>query len=207
MSTVYRFEIYPNIYNLNAQANQEDALKVWFHKYLNRSIKNIWEVRYFLVETETPIANIRTYAEEVFTDSVVEVLLTSVDENFEPLLNWLEKKNFKNPSLIDICYRPGVTDNSAHAALEALKLIPALVNVDMKVASGTMYFIESEKPMNSIQLEGLAYEKLANNLLHKVAITIPSEIAHFARMKTILFPSVSIKAEKAKLVDLEVSPK
>jgi phosphoribosylformylglycinamidine synthase II len=205
MSTVYRFEIYPNIYNLNAQANQEDALKVWFHKYLNRSIKNIWEVRYFLVETETPIANIRTYAEEVFTDSVVEVLLTSVDENFEPLLNWLEKKNFKNPSLIDICYRPGVTDNSAHAALEALKLIPALVNVDMKVASGTMYFIESEKPMNSIQLEGLAYEKLANNLLHKVAITIPSEIAHFARMKTILFPSVSIKAEKAKLVDLEVS--
>lgn len=205
MSIIYRFEIYPNIDNLNGSATREESLKIWFRTYLNRSIKNIWEVRYFLVETEAPVANMRTYAQEVFTDSVVEVMLSSLDANQEDLKSWLSKKNFQNPNLIDISYRPGVTDNSAHAALSALKLIPALTNVEMKVASGTMYFIESEKPMNSLQLEGLAYEKLANHLLHKVVIANSLEIASNARMTSISFPSVSISAKKTELIDLDIS--
>ena len=41
MSVVYRFEIYSNLENLNANATREESLKVWFHKYLNRNIKNI----------------------------------------------------------------------------------------------------------------------------------------------------------------------
>ena len=204
MSMVYRFEI-PNLNHLDLNSTREESLKVWFHKYMGRNIKNIWEIKYFLIESENPIANIKTYAQEVFTDSVLEVMISSIDENQELLLSWLQKKNFQNPSLIDISFRPGVTDNSAHASLEALKLIPALTNIEMKVASGTMYFIECEKPIISLQLEALAYEKLANNLLHKVSITNPSEVAHFGRMKAITFPSVSITAEKAKLINLEVS--
>ena len=208
MSIVYRFEIFSNLDNLNANAAREESLKIWFHKYMGRNIKNIWESRYFLVEAENPIANIKDYAQEVFTDSVVEVMISSIDENDEyqgELLTWLQKKNFLNPSLIDISFRPGVNDNCAHAALEALKLIPALSAVEIKVASGVMYFIEGEKPIISMQLEAMAYEKLANNLLHKVSITNPSDIADFSRMKNILFPSVTIKGEKAKLIDLEVS--
>lgn len=205
MSIVYRFEIYSNSENLNANEVSETNLQEWFDKYLHKSISTIWQARYFLVETERPIANIKDYAEEVFTDSVVEVLLASNEENNDVLGSWLLKKGFKNPKLIDISFRPSVTDNSAHAALEALKLIPALSQVEMKVASGMMVFIESEKAMTSIELEALAYEKLANNLLHKVHIAETREIATGSRMKSISFPSVSMKAQKAKLVDLEVS--
>lgn len=205
MSTVYRFEIYPNLENLEVNAHREEALKVWCHKYLNRTLKNIWEVRYFLVETERPIPNMRDYAEEVFTDSVVEVMLSSQDQNQEQVLTWLKKRHFQNPSLIDISFRPGVTDNGAHAALSALKLIPALSSLSMNVASGVMYFIESEKPINSLQLEGLAYEKLANNLLHKVTITNSEGIGQFRRMKELHFPTVSIEAHKVQSINLDVS--
>jgi phosphoribosylformylglycinamidine synthase len=202
---VYRFEVYPNQDNLFAGLTLENSWKVWFQKYLNVTIHNIWEIKYFLVETTQEVVNFKKYASEVFTDSVVEELVSSEDKNQENVISWLSRKNFKNPSLIDISFRPGVTDNSAHAALEALKLIPFLSQVEMKVASGVMYFIEPEKGMNSKELEALAYEKLANKLLHKVSIGNSEEIAQSARMKNCQFPNVTITALKSKLIDLNVS--
>lgn len=201
---VYRFEIYPNINQLNAKTTEETSLKNWFLKYMNVKVQNIWEIKYFLVESDQQIPNMADYAREVFSDSVMEVLLSSEDKNQEVLFSWLEKKNFKEAQLIDISFRPGVTDNSAHAALEALKLIPALSTKNLKVASGQMYFIEAHD-QNSAQLEKLAYEKLANFLLHKVQITPPTSLSQFQRMKNIVFPSVQIVAEKAKLIDLDIS--
>lgn len=202
---VYRCEIFPTSERLNIIDSEVESQKIWFKKYLNRDILNIWGIKYLLVETDGPIAGFRDLAVEVFTDSVVEVLLTSEDRNQEVLLDWLHKKNFQRPNLIDIGFRPGVTDNSAHATLEALKLIPALKNVEMKVASGVMYFIEPKDQMIKTELESLAYEKLANNLLHKVSIFDPDEVSHFERMKDLKFPGVNIKGEKAKLIDLNVS--
>lgn len=205
MSIIYRFEIYPNLDNLNTKSNQEETLRIWFDKYLNIKIKKISEVRYFLIETETAIANINSYAEEVFTDSVIELMFSSLEENNEMLNLWLSKKGFIKPSLIDISFRPGVTDNSAHAALAALRLIPGLSNVEMKVSSGMIYFIESDEKLTSLEIEKLAYEKLANNLLHKVTVTNTADILQLNRMKNIIFPNVSIKEKKAELINLEVS--
>lgn len=202
---VYRLEIYPNEFNLNARFTEEESLKVWFHQYLNKKITSVWGIKYFLVEATSEIAHFKSYAEEVFTDNVVEVLLCSDDQNQEQILPWLKARHFTNPHLIDISFRPGVTDNSAHAALEALKLIPNLSALDLKVSSGQMYFIEADNELTNSEWESLAYEKLANTLLHKVKITTPSDLAKMDRMKTISFPSVEIKAEKAKWIDLEVS--
>ncbi len=203
---VYRFEIYPNHENLFSSSFLEESLKNWFDKYLNVTINNIWEVKYFLVETEVEVPLFEVYAREVFTDSVVEVLLSSEDKNQEKILTWLQKKNFKNANLLDVSFRPGVTDNSAHAALEALKLIPALTQIKMQVASGVMYFIEPVKTMTIVELEKLAYEKLANKLLHVVTLTNSVDLALFSRMKNCQFRSVVIKAEKAKTINLDISP-
>ncbi|MFA6237656.1 MAG: AIR synthase-related protein [Bacteriovorax sp.] len=202
---VYRCEIYPNADRLSFNDVDVETQKTWFKKYLSVDVRNIWGLKYFLVETNAPVDNFRNHVVEVFTDSVVEVLLTSVDNNQNIVNSWLQQKNFEKPDLVDISFRPGVTDNTAHATLEALKLIPALKNVEMKVASGSMYFIETIIPMNKSELEKLAYEKLANNLLHKVQVSDFVEIAAFNRMKNLQFPAVNIKAESAKTIDLNVS--
>lgn len=202
---LYRFEVYPTIEQMNADSQKAEAQIFWFKKYLNIEIKNIWSINYFLVESDSAIPHMRQYAEEVLTDSVVEVLLSSEDQNQSQLLDWLSVKKMEKPYLIDISFRPGVTDNSAHATLEALKLIPALSNENLLVASGTMVFLESVKELSSIELAALAYEKLANNLLHKVTVAPFSEVSTFDRMKAIHFPTVDIKAVGAKLIDLEVS--
>ncbi len=205
MSLIYRFEIYPDIHHLEGSATREKSLKDWIAQYENREIKNIWEIKYFQIEAEQPIANILTIAREVFTDSVVEVMISSLElEQSSQIDLWLEKKNFQKPCLIDISFRPGVTDNSALASLEALHCIPELKNISMKVSSGMMIYIESTHPMISLQLEGLAYEKFANKLLHKVTITTHSELSHKKRLQNLTFPAVSIIAEKAKVINLDV---
>jgi phosphoribosylformylglycinamidine synthase len=205
MSLIYRFEIYPDIHHLEGSGTREKSLKDWIAQYENREIKTIWEIKYFQIEAELPIANILTIAREVFTDSVVEVMVSSLElEQSNQIDLWLEKKNFQKPCLIDISFRPGVTDNPAQATLEALHCIPELKNISMKVSSGMMIYIESTHPMISLQLEGLAYEKFANKLLHKVTITTHSELSHKKRLQHLSFPTVSILAEKAKVINLDV---
>ncbi|MBY0413855.1 MAG: hypothetical protein K2Q18_06805 [Bdellovibrionales bacterium] len=167
MAQVYRFEIYPNIHHLNSETIEELELKKWFSKYMDVHFDQIFKVKYFIVESKNAIHGIQDFAEEVFCDSVMERLFCSESENLEESHHWLKKRGFQNPTLIDISFRPGVTDNSAQAALSALKLLPAMIEKELKVSSGTMYYVEGENLQIS-NLKKLTYEKMANFLLHKV---------------------------------------
>lgn len=196
---VYRLEIFPNEFHLEDRKVQESGLISWFEKYMDVKVDRVWEINTFLVEVKSPVSDFITCASEVFLDSVLETLVTSKDADKIKVSEWLKKRGFKKPMLIDIGFRPGVTDNSAHAALEALKLIPALSNIEMKVSSGSMVFIEGAGLDETI-LSKMAYEKLANNLLHKVTVVSPE-----MRMKDIVFPSVDIKAAPSQDINLKVS--
>jgi phosphoribosylformylglycinamidine synthase II len=203
MGHVYRFEIYPNIHCVKNVTRHEEGLIAWFEEYMGVHFKRIFEVKYFLVETSTAIHRMHDYAEEVFTDSVIETLFSSESGNQEEYQRWLKMRGFQNPFLIDVGFRSGVTDNSAHAALEALKLIPALAKVEMKASSGVMYYVEGED-LNAEKLEKLTYEKMANFLLHKVNVTTPSDLVHNSRLKHITFPSVAIAAGNSCDINLDV---
>jgi len=199
MKKLTRLEIFPNAFHLEDQTVQEENLKKWFKKYMDVSIDRIWEIKTFLVETGKEVVSFSTYAEEVFTDTVMETLVTSDDADQKKVYEWLKLRGFKNPQVIDIGFRPGVTDNSAHAALEALKLIPSLSAVEMNVSSGTMFLVEAAA-LSPDMLMKLAYEKLANQLLHKVSI-----VPLTARMTDLKFPSVDIVAAPSRIIDLQVS--
>jgi phosphoribosylformylglycinamidine synthase II len=205
MSHVYRFEIYPNTYNLKNVTTHESGLKTWFKEYMQTEFSQIFEVKYFLVESANVIHGFHDYAEEVFTDSVIKTLFSSENANQEIYHSWLKSRGFKNPYLIDIGFRPGVTDNSAHAALEALKLIPVLKKETLKVSSGVMYFVEGESSLEKAALVKLTYEKMANFLLHKVTVTTNNELVHNTRLKNITFPNVEIVATKSVSINLDVT--
>ncbi len=204
MSHTYRFEIYPKQSFLSESNLKEDSLKKWLHDYMDMKVDNIWEIRFFLLETKDKIENIHKLAEEVFCDDVVEALFSSESKNLEEVHNWLKLKGFKNPFLIERYFRAGVTDNSAHAALDALKLLPTLSSVEMTVSSGLMYFIEG-KNLNQKSLLNISYEKIANHLLHKVEITEGNELVHNKRLKEIQIPKVQILASGVELIDLNCS--
>ncbi len=198
MKILTRLEIFPNTYHLEDQKVQEENLKIWFKKYMDISLEHIWEIKTFLIETSRTIDSFSIYAQEVFTDSVMETLVSSNDVEQKKVYEWLKLRGFKNPQVIDIGFRPGVTDNSAHAALEALKLIPALRSEEIKVSSGMMFLVEGDS-LTSEHLIKMANEKLANNLLHKVSI-----VPLTARMADLKFPSVDIQAAPSKMIDLQV---
>lgn len=197
MKKIYRLEIFPNAYHLEDQKVHEENMKSWFLKYMDIHLSHFWEIKTFLVETSEEIPGFSQYAAEVFTDSVTETLVTSVDQNQKNVFEWLRQRGFKNPLLIDVSFRPGVTDNAAHAALDALKLIPQLSRTKMKVSSGTMYFVEGTG-LNPENLQALAYEKLANNLLHKVSV-----VPMTARMTDCHFPDVDITAAPSVEINLK----
>ena len=111
MGHVYRFEIYPNQHSLKNVTANENALKKWFKDFTQTEFERIFEVRYFLVETDEKIEGIHAYASEVFTDSVTETLFSSESTNSEEYHGWIKEKGFTRPFMIDIGFRPGVTDN------------------------------------------------------------------------------------------------
>jgi len=209
MSYTYRFEIYPKIWGQDNENNNESqserSLKKWLLNYMDLKVDKISEIRFFLLESSEKIDNISEIASEIFCDDVLETLLFSADSS-EPLSTqrWLKNKGYINPYLIERYFRAGVTDNSAHAALEALKLIPSLNHADLIVSSGLMYFIEGENLTSEILLN-VSYEKFANFLLHKVQITKPSELILNKRLYDIQIPKVQISASEVKFINLNQS--
>lgn len=204
MSHTYRFEIYPNDSQFDNISAGESTTKKWFKDYMGLTITNLWEIRFFLIESNNKIRNIHEKVEEVLTDSVTERLLSSELDNLSDIHSWLQTKGFKNPFLIERYFRPGVTDNSAHATHDALKLIPDLKNEEFTVSSGLMYFIEGMDLTQEL-IVNLAYEKFANLLLHRVEMTRPDQLYLNERFNSISLPKVLMNSNPVELINFNQS--
>ncbi|WP_409480228.1 phosphoribosylformylglycinamidine synthase subunit PurL [Pseudobdellovibrio sp. HCB154] len=201
MKTTYRFEIYPNQYQPTEMSLSENKLTEWFTKYCNIKFDKLFKANYFLLESNEPIPEIDTYAKTILTDSVTEVLFSSESKNLD-MISYLGKRGFSNPVLCDISFKPGVTDNSAHAVLEAFKLIPDLKKYELNVASGECYFMQATADLADADYEKFTYEKLANQLLQKVTIQRKDAIQTNARMQAPKIVEVIATSLEATTIDL-----
>ena len=219
MSFVYRIEIFPNKHHAHEMSSREIGIMKWANLELDLNEKmqliSVLEVNTFLVEAPHEIPGFKEMAQEVFADAVIETVYCTQHElspeEFNVLIN-LRKMNPDNIWALDVHYRPGVTDNSAHAACDALRLIPALKSLDLKLSSGKFYLLESksalidaEKIIFQEQLDRLGYEKLANLLLNQVLIAPLLDQQVQARFKNCKFPHVDIKNSESYEVDLSQS--
>lgn len=206
MSTTYRFEIYPNQHQPVEMSLSEKKTTEWFTKYCNITFDKLFKVNYFLLESNEPIPQIDDFAKTILTDSVTEVLFSSESKNMD-LISYLGKRGFSEPILCDISFKPGVTDNSAQAVLEAFKLIPDLKKYDLKVASGECYFLQSHDSLTDQAFEKAAYEKLANALLQKVTVQRKEALASNLRMQAPKIVEVIATSHEAAIVDLNIDDK
>ena len=202
MSYLYRFEIYPNPNYLHDKASFEKNQIEWIQKYLHLNIDQLFEVKYFLLKSDKAIDNVEVLAKEVLVDSVTEILAASSSNSFLLSNQVLSDRGFKNPWLIDVGFKAGVTDNSAAATKEAFSLLPQLHNQSFEISSGIMYFVNSCESLSIESFKKLAFESFANNLLHQVIISNSEEIFSFNRFKFITFPEVKIVKNEVKFIDL-----
>ncbi len=116
----------------------------------------------------------------------------------DPVLQQAHTENVKyrhrhgDPSfVVEVSFRPGVTDNPGKAAAEAL----ALVGAKAQVASGALYFLFGN--LNAEHAERLASELLANDLIQKAEVHAASDFYAQDRFASVSLPEVVLPAGAA----------
>ncbi len=125
----------------------------------------------------------------------------------DPILQKLhldaEKYTFPSgePSfVIEVSCRPGVTDNAARAAEEALDL----VGIRAKVASGSLYFLFGSR-LTKDGAEKVAKELLANDLIQKADIWPANDFYKQPRFSKVSLPEVTFgHAPRVDAVSLDL---
>lgn len=101
--------------------------------------------------------------------------------------------------VVEVGYRPGVTDNSARSAEEAL----ALAGIRAEVASGSLYFLFG--PLTVEAARKVAREILANDLIQKAEVVPANDFFRRPRFSDVTLPRVSFSGPpRVDAVSLEL---
>ena len=155
--------------------------------YLGVPLSGLEEVKVYKIAAKTPLADPR----EVFADPVLQYLRARA-----------EKFDFKGRTpafAAEVSFRPGVTDNPARAAEEAL----ALTGVEAEVASGSLFFL-----FGDIDAKGaatVAQGLLANELIQKVDIWGYKDFCAQPRFRDVKLPKTVLShTPDAEEISLEL---
>jgi phosphoribosylformylglycinamidine synthase II len=134
--------------------------------------------------------------EEVFTDEIIETLCDQPNsENLNklyPTSNWV----------IEVGFKPGVTDNKGMASSEALRILPNNRDSNLQVFTGSLYFIDSN--IKKDELENLGHKYFGNFLLNSFEILTKDEFIANNRYTNIHIPLVQLTQEKTKTIDINL---
>lgn len=178
MSFTQRLEVHPIQYNSNTKIIY-DA-----NKYLELKLNNIFKTKVYWFHSEKEITSVTDtiLKEEVLHDSVIETLLTQHTED-----------DLDFDCVLEIKYKPGVTDNAAHSTLDAIRLVTN-ENRDLQVFTGDLYFIKGDLDQDSII--NLGKELLGNNLLNTFAVYTKADFNQ-SRFDNNQVPLVKMTAQKS----------
>ena len=153
---------------------------------ISQSINEIWvgrqvvmccPVRFYLVD-KAEKSTILEKGYQVFADPVTETW------------HWVEypvEWDAQKPdAVVEICFHPGVTDNSAGSAVEGLELL----GIEAKVASGRLWFFWGDCSLEA--LEEFAVRELGNPLIEKIKVESYQDYRKKNRFDNIQFPHVSL---------------
>ena len=180
-----RFEIENMISDHTIQKWIRDANDIF-----RLDITNIEKTSFYLVETaNTNHDQLIDTGKKVFVDPLIQTL--NYDDNTQkPDASYI----------VEITFRPGVTDNPAYSAEDAFKMI----GVTAKIASGHFYTISGQ--VNKQDIEKLAYDMMANTLIQKIDIYTAEEFQNRNRFENIELPTVVMHdSPKVETISLDQS--
>lgn len=152
--------------------------------YLGVSVTGLEEIKVYKVDKNVDLKTLK----EVFEDPVLSLLHTAPRAANNP------------PAYVaEISFRPGVTDNPARAAEEAL----ALTGVQTVVASGSLYYMYGD--IDRAGAQKIASGLLANELIQKVEVWSWDEFRALPRFENVTLPKTVIShPPKAEEISLEL---
>ncbi|MBL7665942.1 MAG: hypothetical protein JNM93_12475 [Bacteriovoracaceae bacterium] len=160
-------------------------------KYLELPLQMAEEVRLYWIQSERKLAT--EVFSEIFVDDVLQTAITTLDDSYN-------KRDFD--FVVETSFKPGVTDNSARSALDALKLHPACRGQDFKIATGKMYLLKGK--LTSVQVELLSRKILANELLENIKIYSKDSFLKSDRFTNYTFPEVKLEEVPVKTYSLDL---
>ena len=155
---------------------------------LGISLTDIRVADSFVLDRILSPEQLKLLSEEVFLDPVVQDV--SVDEPISLPYDWL----------IEVGFRPGVTDNVARTAREAIqRTLGVKFSSDEGVYSRKLYFLSG--PISKHEAERIARDLLANELIQTWTVYSPE-----ADRSAVSVPKVSSLSEiRVQTIDLNVS--
>ena len=136
---------------------------------------------------------VREFAGELFYDPLIQRIFMAYNEDF-----------FHNiPAFVlEVTYRPGVTDNSGKVAEEVMKII----NFPSMVASGKLYYLYGK--LTREQAEHLGKEYFGNELIQSISVYDFASYHHRDRFNLINLPKVCLSTGPVpvKNISLNLSP-
>lgn len=174
MKHAYRLEVYPKSQRFLKNAGHLPARTIW-------------------LQFDGPCANLKTIAEEVLIDSVVEDVYWNHEKDLDLRLMDL---GFENQLGLEVSFLPGVTDNTAASTKAALLKHPMLKDKNLQVYTGVTHFFKNKTKEN---LESQAYKEFANSWLEK------AKIVGADRFDSIQLPEVQLSQHEVKTFDLNIT--
>ena len=160
-------------------------------EYLNVPLTAIEEAKVYRIAPTASPRNLPAAVKSVFGDPVLQSVSFAGSEH---------GLTGPEPSFVaEISYRPGVTDNPARSAEEAL----TLTGCPAEVASGSLYFLFGQ--VNEAGAKKVARELLANELIQKIEVWTYREFLKLKRFEGVKLPkAVFTHPPKAEEVSLDL---
>lgn len=174
----------------NIQSQKYDSLATQLGKLINRNVISIEEHKFYSIKG--PIKDQKNL-NEVFCDDSYQNISFSAGNHFQK----------ENLIIIEVGFKPGVTDNVAKTAEEALKYL----NEDVRVASGELYILELGEG-NPIHDTAMAKMEsfFGNQLIQNIKTYSSNDDGFVQRFEHIYFPEVQLEGEgKVETISLDLS--
>lgn len=168
-----------NIYRIEIQGTHNAPLfkkkKDLFEQVLKIDLLDLVIRKFYLIESvdELPLSSMKA----IFCDPVMDKIYVNADGDHQ----------FSHG--IQVGFRPGVTDNTAHSAEEAFRL----EGLECRVSSGDMYLLKSAALKEKLQ--EFACEYLGNNLIQTVEVLESDMLLFKDRFTQSKLPTVDMRGE------------
>lgn len=184
-ASAVRVEVAANIADRRLEKWAREA-----REYLGVPVASIEEVKVYKIAPDAPANDISATIARVFSDPVLARAQAGA-----ATYSFAEKPAFA----AEITYRPGVTDNPARSAEEAL----SLCGLAAEVASGSLYFLFGA--VDAAGAKKVARELLANELIQKIDVWTYDEFLAVKRFDAVKLPkTVFSHPPKPEQVSLEL---
>ncbi|MBD65854.1 MAG: phosphoribosylformylglycinamidine synthase [Halobacteriovoraceae bacterium] len=131
------------------------------------------------------------YSQELLRDPVSETLLYQEFETHKLPFDYL----------IEISFKPGVTDNRARAVKQAYQT--KFPQHEIHVATGDLYFLKASSPIDHSLLATIAENILGNSLIQRIAIYSKDEVLDSIPSPS--FPKVHLTSHEIETINLDIS--